>query len=174
MLRVKRNCTDGYFAQAGILRDTFIQKGYREGVLDNTIAEIAKIPREQCLRKKEAKLPSDQHQWGFISNFHYQYKEIENIFSKYWHILCRDKHLSETLPNKPKFIYRRAPHFGDLVVRKILDPPGRRTLKIDLIGFFSCIKCICCWTVSVSSRGIVSITNIDHETFEIDKFIFKF
>lgn len=106
-------------------------------VLDNTIIEIAKIPREQCLRNKDAKPLNVQHQWGFISNFHYQYREIENIFSKYWHILCRDRHLCDTLPNKPKFIYRRALNFGDRVVTKILDPPDKQALRIDLKGFFS-------------------------------------
>lgn len=172
ILRVRHNCTElDYFAQAGTLKDKFIQKGYREDVLDITIIEIAKIPRKQCLRNKDAKPLNDQHQWGFISNFHYQYREIENLFSKYWHILCRNRHLCDTLPNKPQFIYRRAPNFGDQVVRKILDPPDPQALKIDLKGFFSCRKCICCRTVTMTMTGMTSVTNIDQETFEIDTFI---
>lgn len=40
-----------------------------------------------------------------------------------------------------------------------------------LIHFFSCRKCICCRTVNRITRGLTNVTNLDHEVFEIDKFI---
>lgn len=88
------------------------------------------------MAKKDERPSSDQHQWGFIFNFHHQYKEIEEIFEKLRHILCMDRDLGEVLPNHPKFIYRKTPNFGDKVVREILDPPGQQKLHIDLKVFF--------------------------------------
>lgn len=93
------------------------------------------------------------------------------IFKRYWYILCRDRHLGEVLPEQPKFIYRRAPSFGDRAVKKILDPPGHPSIKIDLKGFFPCRKCICCRTVRMSNRGMKKITTRENETFEIREFI---
>lgn len=56
-------------------------------------------------------------------------------------------------------------------MRKILDPPGRPSIKIDLSGFYPCRKCICCKTARISNRGMKSITNYENETFEIREFI---
>lgn len=116
----------------------FVQKGYTEESLNKIIQEVSEIPRELCLKKKpEVQMPNSQHQLGFISNFHCQYKEIENIYKKHWHILCRDRHLGELLRNQPKFIYRGVPNLGDRIVKKILDPPDQQALKINLKGFFA-------------------------------------
>lgn len=57
---------------------------------------------------------------------------------------------------------------GHRLVRKILDPPDQQMIKIDLKGFYSCRKCICCRTLKVSNRGMTKITNIDQETFDIN------
>lgn len=123
------------------------------------------------MKDKETRETTNQPQLGFISNFHHQYKDVEQIFKKHWHILCKDRHLGEILSNHPRFIYRRAPNFAHRVVKKILDQPSHQTLKIDLKGFFSCRKCICCRTVRVRNRGIRQITNLDGETFNIGEFI---
>lgn len=144
-----------------------IQKGYSDNNLNNIIQEVAEIPRNQCLKKKEPQISNNQHQLSFISSFHCQYREVERIYKKHWHILCKDRHLGEILPQQPKFIYRRAPSFGDQVVKKILDPSDQRALKIDFRGFYCCRKCICCRTVRTSQRGVTSVTNTDGETFEI-------
>lgn len=41
---------------------------------------------------------------AFITGFHRQYKEVENIYFKHWPILSKDKDLGPLLPTKPKFI----------------------------------------------------------------------
>lgn len=173
MLRVRRNCSDldTYAIQANILKERFLQKGYKGDALNNIIQEVANIPREECLKERDCIVPTNQHQLGFISGFHHQYRDVEMIFKRHWHILCRDRHLGDVLPSRPKFIYRRAPSFGQRVVKKILNRPNDQTIKIDLQGFYACRKCICCKTVKVINRGVTQITNADNETFRIREFI---
>lgn len=154
--------------QVNVLKNKFIHKGYNNEVLDKTFNEVANIP---CLMKKDHQSPSYQHQWGFISNFQYQYREIEEIFKKYRYILCMDRDLGPVLPNCPKFINRKAPHFGDQAVWKILDLPGQQKICLDKTGFYSCRRCISCRTVKVSNRGKTTITNMENNIFTIDKFI---
>ena len=170
-LRVRRNCTEysDYVEQANTLKRRFVQKGYDESNLNDIIQEVAEVPREQCLKKREAAESNNQHQWGFLTGFHAQYKEIETIFRKHWYILSKDIHLGGTIPEQPRFIYRKAPSFGDRVVRKILDPPNPY-IKIDLRGFFPCRKCICCRTVQVHNRGKCEVIGTDGSVFEIKEF----
>lgn len=123
------------------------------------------------VKKTENQSSNDQHQLSFISSFHCQYKEVENIYRRHWHILGRDRHLGEILNNQPRFIYRRAPNSGDLVVKKLLDPPDQQALKINLKGFFACRKCKCCKTVNISNRGTTRVTNREGESFDIKEFI---
>lgn len=73
------------------------------------------------------RVADENKQWSFISDFNCEYKEVESIFSKHWHILMMDKALKTVLPVKSSFIYRKAPNFGDNIVQKIIDPPLKLT-----------------------------------------------
>lgn len=84
-LRVRQNCTEDsdYFTQAEMLKCKFVQKGYEETEMNEMIKEVAGIPRDQCFKKKEEQLTNNQHQWGFLTGFHAQYREIESIFKSH-------------------------------------------------------------------------------------------
>lgn len=84
-------------------------------------------------------------------------QQIRKLYIATWLFVIKD----------PKFIYRRAPNFGDHVLRKNLDPPSLQKLQINLKDFFSCRKCICCRTVKVSNRAVLRIVS-DDESFSID------
>lgn len=66
---------------------------------------------------EKAKQRDSKHEWGFISAYHAQYKEVEATFQKYW-VLTTDKILTKALPDNPVFIYRKGPSFGDRIVKK--------------------------------------------------------
>ena len=121
------------------------------------------------MSKEESVESNSQHQWGFLTGFHSQYKDIEMIFRKHQYILARDTHLGTVIPEQPRFIYRKALNFGDRVVQKILDPPNP-SIKIDLKGFYPCRRCICCRTVHTHNRGKCEITGSDGRSFEIKEF----
>lgn len=64
----------------------------------------------------------------FITGFNKQYKHLENIFKKYWPILQKHPTLKEILPNRPKFIYRKAPGLRTKLVKNVPDTLTDRTL----------------------------------------------
>lgn len=79
-------------------------------MLDNLLklkTEIASMDRNALFNKTNKK--KDQMEMAFITGFNTQYKAFEHILKKYWPILKEDRVLSKILPNRPKFVYRRAP-----------------------------------------------------------------
>lgn len=124
--------------------------------MEKLVEEIRNIPRESCLQSKPiSSVPtSNTKEWGFISQFHTQYKEFEAIFNQHWHILLLDKKLGSVLPPKPQFIYRKAPNHGDRIVKKVLYPPTRPQSFWNQNGFFACRKCKACKEVSKTTRGL--------------------
>lgn len=54
-----------------------------------------------------------------------QYKDVEKIFKKHWHILKGDRHLQSILPEKPVIIYKRATTLRDLIVKNVVEPPSK-------------------------------------------------
>lgn len=125
IMRVKRNCSEEteFFLQSKILTERFEAKGYKPEMLKKVVEEVAALPRAVCLQEASQEMPSKKvnnrnDEWGFISQFHSQYKEVEDIFRKHWHILLMDKKLTNVLPSAPQFIYRKNTNFGDKVVKK--------------------------------------------------------
>lgn len=122
------------------------------------IDSVGNISRESCLEDRPS-VESSKHEWGFISNFHVQYREIEKIFKQHWHILRMDKTLNQSLPISPSFIYRKAPNFGDMVVKKVLDPPIRPVMFWDQAGFYACRRC---QKIKHPIRGMTEFTSTSH------------
>lgn len=124
-MRIRRNCTQDtdYLNQATVIKERFVEKGYNAPDLDLLIDKIRSTSQE-CLLEPRTRPPNQQHEWGFISGYHEQYKDIEAIFKKHWGILTIDKVLNPVLPSAPPFIYRKASYFGDHIV-KVLDPPKK-------------------------------------------------
>lgn len=62
---------------------------------------------------------------AFVSGFHRQLRQVEHILKKRWLILLKDRDLKDTLPQKPKFIYRRAPGLRNMIASNVPDPPKK-------------------------------------------------
>lgn len=76
----------------------------------------------------ETKVKDDKaYDVTFITGFNKQYKHLENSIKKYWPILQKDPILNKILPNRPKFIYRRAPGLRTKLIKNIPDPPKKTT-----------------------------------------------
>lgn len=92
-------------------------------------------------------------------------------FNQHWHILLLDKKLSTILPPRPQFIYKKAPSYEDLVVKKVLDPPTKPQSFWDRNGFFACRRCKACREVSRPIRGLDNFTASNNQQFDIKQFI---
>ena len=174
LTRVKRNCSEleDFLTQSQVIKNKFIEKGYRADTLDALILDLANTPRDNFMCNGAKVDITGSREWNFLSDFHSQYREVENIFSTHWHVLSMDKTLAPILPSKPGFIYRRASNIADRVVRKVLDPPSRPATFWDRDGFFACKKCRAC---KEASRPVGAVANFistsNHKEFTIKEFI---
>lgn len=143
-MRIRRNCANilDYFTQAAILTTRFREKGYPAHILTKLVSQVANMDRQSLLVPKPKK--EYKGDCAFISGFHRQYKTVEGIFKKFWPILLKDKDLQSSLPNKPKFIYRRAPTLRNRLAPNVPDPPGKPPTFLDGSGFHYCTRCNAC------------------------------
>lgn len=71
-----------------------------------------------------------------VLEYNAQYKKIEKIFARHWHILKSDSGLREVLPDRPMFIYKRNPTLRDQLVKSVIDPPKNSSLSLRVKDFF--------------------------------------
>lgn len=75
-----------------------------------------------------------------IMDFNIQHCKIEKIFKKHWPLLLAYHQLRKILPDKPKFVYRKAPTLRDIIAKNVLDPP-KTSQKLSFFqrkGFYPC------------------------------------
>lgn len=96
------------------------------------------------LKPKSRESTGDQFNLAFISGFNLQYREMEKNIRKHWPILLKDHTLRNILPNKPKFIYRRAPESQTILAKNVTKPLRRPPTFLDRTGFFRCKRCKAC------------------------------
>lgn len=156
MMRVRRNCSNGhdYRAQAAILKKKFMEKGYSVTNLDGIIEDLSQLSRTDCLKDVAPLRDINSLEWSFISGYHSQFREVEQIFLSHWHILLLNRTLKDFIPSRPKFIYRKALNYGDRIVKKVIDPPNKPPSFWDKDGFFACRKCRACREVSRPMRAV--------------------
>lgn len=120
LIRLRRNCTiqSVFMDQATLIGDTFISKGYNEHFIHEKIKEVYETPRDKLIQDKE-KEPTRYQELPIIMKYHIQHRQVE----WYWSLLKADRQLSTILPDKPRFIYRRAPTLREWVVKNVSDPP---------------------------------------------------
>lgn len=140
MVHLRRNCSDDstYLEQAKVLGKRFIMKGYNEDFIEEKIKEVYRIPRNTLIQDKE-KETSKFCAIPLIFNYNTQHKEVEQIITKHWALLKADKHLNTILPDRPYFVYRKAPTLRDKIAKNIMDPP-KRSNELSFFqgkGFFS-------------------------------------
>ena len=83
-----------------------------------------------------------------------------------------DKKIGPLIPQRPQFIYRKAPTYGDTIVKKILDLPEKPQSFWDKNVFFSCRKCKPCKEVKKVQRNLDRFTSPSNkQEFEIKQFI---
>lgn len=131
------------------------------------------MPRERMFEAPQSELTTtNDHEWGFITGFNAQYKEIEAIFSRYWHILKLDKNLGPVLPANPKFIYRKSKNMGDHIVARVLDPPSKPSMFWEVKGFYNCRGCRACKECTPPPRGMRDFTSpANGRCFDINWFL---
>lgn len=123
--------------QADVLMKRFIEKGYVNDILKNTLEDIKVMDRGHLLRDKPPR--KDQVSMvPFITTYSVQHTSTRNLIRKHWHILNNDPVLFTVLPDMPQVIYRGASSLKDRLAPNIMNPPAiRRGFFENLTGFIS-------------------------------------
>lgn len=79
-----------------------------------------------------------------ILDYNVQHRQVERIIQRHWHMLQADKHLHTILPNKPKFVYKKAPTIQDNLVKSVIDSPKKSFTFFTGKCFYPCKKCYAC------------------------------
>lgn len=95
LLRIKRNCTrkEDFQAQAKILEQRFINKGYEKKFITEKIQEVERMNRPTLMKDKGKDRLEFIDNIMIILDYNIQYKKVERIIKKHLHILKSDKHL---------------------------------------------------------------------------------
>lgn len=142
-----------------MLQTQFEEKGYNSQALEETIDEIAHLEEWQLKRKTTKNEPCTGNNIAFITTYNSQYRQVEKIISKHWNVLKTDPVLDAILPQKPQFIYKRAPNLRQDIVKNAVDQPTS-TLKKEG-GFSRCGRCVGCKTtggLKPPTRSFISTT----------------
>lgn len=103
-----------------------------------------------------------------------QYKKFERIIAKHWPILKNDQTLGPVLPDRPEFIYRKAPSLRDRLAPGVVDPPKtmNNTLFKFLLGFYACGNCATCRKASKNIRRWKDfISTVTRKRYQIEGLI---
>lgn len=151
-MRLRRNCTNevDFLIQANMIGERFIQRGYDKDFIKEKI-EVMHIQREDLLEDKKSTCQQDQ--FPVILEYNIQYRKIEKIITRHWHILKSARGLKDVLPDRPKFIYRRAPTLRDQLVKSVIDPPKKQFTLFTGKGFYPCKRCYACTHTKSNSNG---------------------
>lgn len=63
-----------------------MEKRYNEANVAKIIEDLSVIPRVDCLADAAPLWDMNIKEWSFISGYHSQFREVENIFMSHWHV----------------------------------------------------------------------------------------
>lgn len=115
--RIQRNCTDttDFILQAKVIKDRFLERNYREDMLDRAIAEVTAEggndqPNKIIIKKNKE---TEGIVVPFITGYSKEALTMKKAIQRNWHILKNDPVIGAKIPEKPRIIFRRAPNLKD-------------------------------------------------------------
>ena len=121
-LRLKKICaaTSEISKNLQVLKESFIDRGFKEKVLDREFQRLSEIERDALLTPKSKE--KDQKRIPFITIYNKTLPNLKQIINKHWHLLQINSNLRTTFEQEPLIAYRRNKNLGDLIgSKKILD-----------------------------------------------------
>ena len=135
------------------------------------MGQVQKLDRTTLVADKDnptGESTNVTHNFKMILDYNVQHKKFERIIAKNWSILKQDKVLGPVLPEKPQFIYKKAPSLRDRLAPSVLNPPvvsDNRLFKF-LGGFYACGRCVPCKNSKVNlkkrKKCMASATNREY------------
>ena len=121
-LRLKKICaeTSKLSKNLQVLKESFINRGFKEKFLDTEFQRLSEIERDALLTPKSKE--KDQKRIPFITTYNKTLPNLKQIINKHWHLLQINSNLRTAFEQEPLIAYRRNKNFGDLIgSKKMLD-----------------------------------------------------
>ena len=121
-----------------VLKESFINWGFKEKFLDTEFQRLSEIERDALLtpksKEKDKKNP-------FITTYIKTLPNVKQIINKHWHLLQINSNLRTAFEQEPLKAYRRNKNLGDFIgSKKILD--GKVVCKNNSKKQLYCRPCI--------------------------------
>ena len=168
-LRLKKICaeTSEPSKNLQVLKESFINRGFKEKFLDTEFQRLSEIERDALLTPKSKE--KDKKRIPFITTYNKTLPNVKQIIKKHLHLLQTNSNLRTAFEQEPLIAYRRSKNLGDLIgSNKILD--GKIVCKNNSKKQLYCRPCltrranICCHQV-LKTNTFTSYTT--GETFKI-------
>lgn len=123
-LRLRRNCTltEDFLIQSVMLKNRFLEKGYKSIDLDTETNRISKLDRVSLLKARPKTAMDNKFGWSFFTTYSVQSRQIKEIFKKHWGILQNDRFLGPAIPERAGVIFRGAQSIQGQIA-PVIDPP---------------------------------------------------
>ena len=150
-LRLKKICaeTSELSKNLQVLKESFINRGFKEKFLDTEFQRLSEVERDALLTPKSKE--KDPKIIPFITTYNKTLPNLKQIINKHWHLLQINSNLRTAFEQESLIAYRRNKNLGDLIgSKKILD--GKAVRKNNSKKQLYCRPCvtrrdICCQQV---------------------------
>ena len=103
-----------------VLKESFLNRGFNEKILDTEFQRLPKIERNGSLAPKLKE--KDQNRIPFVLTYTKTLPNVKQIINKHWHLLQINSNLRTAFEQEPIIAYGRNKNLGDLIGgKKILD-----------------------------------------------------
>ena len=162
-LRIKRICSEKHLQihRLNELRKHLINRGYKNGNIDEAFDKVKSVDRDSLLVYKE-KDPKNRR-IPLVMTYHPELKQVSSIIRQHWGLIERDPALSKLFPEPPVMAFRRPKSLRDILVRSKVNcqspsSPG---------GYVACKRsnCKCCKEVTPGSVFQSSVTKEKYTIF---------
>ncbi|KAM4044171.1 uncharacterized protein ACNLHF_008225 isoform 1-T2 [Anomaloglossus baeobatrachus] len=145
-LRARRVCSDNvlFEGQAADLRRRFKSRHYSDRSIESGYERARHTPRDNLLKPSVRR--SDQ-KVRFITAYHSQWREMNEVVARYWPILMSDGDLAKAISAWPSVTPRRSKTIKDMIVKSHYVPPPSTFLRLTRgpkWGSFACGDCGAC------------------------------
>ena len=110
------------------LKSNFIQRGYRENILQKQLIKAESTDRKELLKEREKNI---SQRVRFTMTFNENLPGMNSILNKHWHLLQTNSQNSVVFHGKPRLTFRRNKNLKDLIRHTHLTHNNKNTTAMN-------------------------------------------
>ncbi|XP_041430368.1 uncharacterized protein LOC121397558 [Xenopus laevis] len=135
----------------------FLERGYPQSLIRQTMDTVALMDREQLLQKKVHHVEGgDMKDMYYVSKFNPHSRDTKRAVMNYWEIVASDEVMGKRVPHRPRFSYSRNTNLKEHLspsdpVGKYAQTPVQHFLT-PRPGVYRCTGCVVCNTLILGTE----------------------